>query len=103
MVTKYNIDDEVYVRAKIVGISITDDGITYRLNMENYDGKTKLEFNQSEEQLVSADVVDFRNENPTPAKIISDYMMANPYAKVVVADQKEPLDVEALKDFERNC
>ena len=59
MVTKYNIDDEVYVRAKIVGISITDDGITYRLNMENYDGKTKLEFNQSEEQLVSADVVDF--------------------------------------------
>ena len=59
MVTKYNIDDEVYVRAKIVGISVASDGITYRLTADSYDKITKLEFNQSEEQLVSADVVDF--------------------------------------------
>ena len=60
MVTKYNIDDEVYVRAKIVGISITygDEGITYRLSVKS-PRRTVFEFDQSEEQLVSADVVDF--------------------------------------------
>ena len=63
MTTKFSVGDEVYIRCKVIGISVTNEGTTYRVETESeYFGEV-VSFNQAEEQLIGADVEDFRREN----------------------------------------
>ena len=65
MTTKFNVGDEVYVRCKVIGISSTDDGTSYLVEADDDTLSMKFQFSQEEYQLISADVEDFRRENPS--------------------------------------
>lgn len=63
MVTKFNVGDEVYIRAVVTGIGIDSTGTKYRVDLPNIDPAYKPSMTISEENLISAVVEDFRREN----------------------------------------
>lgn len=62
MTTRFSVGDEVYIRAVVTGIGIDSTGTKYRVDLPNIDPTYKPSMTISEENLISADVEDFRRE-----------------------------------------
>jgi len=65
MITKFNVGDEVYVRAVIKGIEVDEDGTQYRILLPNLDPTYIPKMTVREDVIISAEVEDFRRENPS--------------------------------------
>lgn len=59
MTIKFNVGDEVYIRGKVKSISVDAKGVTYKIK-----DAMGLIAEYKEECLISADVEDFKRENP---------------------------------------
>ena len=66
MVTQFNIGDEVYLRGKIEEIAINGNGTLYSVKVDLEKDQYMKHSNCAayEDELISADVEDFRRENP---------------------------------------
>lgn len=66
MVTQFNIGDEVYLRGKVEEIAINSNGTLYSVSVDLEKDQYLKHSNcvAYENELISADVEDFRRENP---------------------------------------
>jgi len=60
MITKFNVGDEVYIKARVKSIEVRKNGIRYTVI-----DSQKYTATYNEDELASVEVEDFRRENPS--------------------------------------